>query len=241
MKTHIIQKILISFILLFFLSTETKSQKEFIYENYFGFTGGIGYYHLNLNIQKKSEFVQGISAGIVYKNFTENFKSRFLMGSVFELNFSQKGGGNFVPVEVQIDDTTTGTAYVPYNLKLNYITLSYLATANIGKGKTRLNLYAGPEVGYLLSESLKFTLVEITEGYKKNIDFKTSFGLNFGAGIEREIGKSTVNIDFIYSHGLSNIYKSKTVNTALFYRNQGFMLKLSYLINLKRKKDVENQ
>ena len=236
-KSH---KPLILSILFIFFSNFANSQKELISENYFGFTGGLGYYHLNLNIQKKSKFIQGISAGIVYKNYTENFKDKFLMGSVFELKYTQKGGENFFPVEVQINDTTTGTAFVPYDLKLNYVTFSYLATASIGKGKTRLNLYAGPEIGYLLSESLKFTKVEITEGYKKNIDFKPSFGLNFGTGIEREIGKNTLNIDFIYSHGLSNIYKSKSVNTALFYRNQGFMLNLSYLLNLKKKKDVEN-
>jgi len=236
-KSH---KPLILSILFIFFSNFANSQKELISENYFGFTGGLGYYHLNLNIQKKSKFIQGISAGIVYKNYTENFKDKFLMGSVFELKYTQKGGENFFPVEVQINDTTTGTAFVPYDLKLNYVTFSYQATASIGKGKTRLNLYAGPEIGYLLSESLKFTTVEITEGYKKNIDFKPSFGLNFGAGIERAIGKSTLNLDFIYSHGLSNIYKSKSVNTALFYRNQVFMLNLSYLLNLKKKKDVEN-
>ncbi len=233
-------KFIIIILLFQIIAFNSFAQKELVSDNYFGANFGGTYYRLNMEIRQQSEFVQGYSGGVTFKHLSERYKEYTLIGTIISLNYSEKGGGSFFEFSVT-EDSITSITEVPYSLKTRYIELPILATGSVGNRKNRINLYLGPHLGFLISDKIGFSDSIPETGYSEHLDFKTDFGINFGAGIEREIPGGILTFDFLYSQGMSNIYKTRTINNALIYKNQGFRVSISYLLHFNNKnKNAEN-
>lgn len=227
-----------SLIALFILlcSFFVNAQQERISDNFLGINLGGTYFRMNMNIPEQSVFVKGYTVGLTYKSYVENYKRVSMLGTIISLNYTQKGGSSFF-VYSNPTDTLNPTNVAFFYLNTKYIELPVLATGRLGMRNNRINIYVGPHLGFLISEKQSFPVSKPEVAYNETLDFKTDFGINFGLGYERKIGSSIVGIDVIYSHGLSNIYKSRTVNNALIYKNQGFKVTVSYLFHFKKKSE----
>lgn len=164
----------------------------------------------------------GVKAGVNLSNFSESVPS----GEDKE-DFSSKIGlnagvfatfhlSNSFAIQPELTWSTMGVKEKEdgsdAKMPLNYLTLPVLAKYTFaGSG---FSLYAGPQVGFLLSAKVK--------GDGASVDIKDSFkSTDFGAvaGLEFEIPNTKLNISGRYQFGLANIAKDapdgyKLKNTA---------------------------
>ncbi len=106
-------------------------------------------------------------------------------------------------------------------LKLDYLVIPVLLKYDVPtQGKISPNIFAGPELGILLSAK------------KGDVDIKDStesvdFGISFGAGIDFAMESGKITLDARYTVGLSNVAKTEEGdNTSV--KNGTFMVLLGY-------------
>jgi hypothetical protein len=115
-------------------------------------------------------------------------------------------------------------------LKLDYVALPILIKWMAPtQGKVKPNLFAGPEVAFLMSA--KFDTVGGDFDVKdstKSVDF----GLVFGGGLDFDAGSGRVTFDVRYNLGLAKIDDTPTDYTI---KNSGFAAFIGYAIPIGRK------
>jgi hypothetical protein len=99
-------------------------------------------------------------------------------------------------------------------LKYMYLEVPVLAQVNIPAGNGFLNLFAGPEIGFLLSAKAKLTGDTEDGSASETIDIKDDtkgidFGIHFGIGFEFPVGPGAIAIRPGYSIGLTHIVDSE--------------------------------
>jgi hypothetical protein len=130
------------------------------------------------------------------------------------LYYSQKGSSYSESDEFGDFDET---------LKLDYIEVPVLARLNFPTpGPIGPHLVAGPYIGFNINAQAEGTEDGVT--YDEDIsDFinSTDIGLMFGAGLDFNIGVTSLNAQARYSIGLNNVYDFDTDDT---YRNSVFSI-----------------
>lgn len=89
------------------------------------------------------------------------------------------------------------------------------------QGNVAPNLFAGPEVGFLLSAKAKMGSEE--EDMKDDMK-SVDFGLGFGAGVDFKMESATIMLDARYTLGLSNIADTEDDDTSV--KNTAIMVTL---------------
>jgi hypothetical protein len=89
--------------------------------------------------------------------------------------------------------------------KFMYLEVPVLAQVNIPAGSGFFNIFAGPELGILLSAKMKVTGAS-EQDMKKEVE-PIDFGIHFGLGFEFPVGPGAIAIRPGYSVGLTNINK----------------------------------
>ena len=162
-------------------------------------------------------------------------KTGFIVGGFyrFDLNnhlaiqpeayFSMKGSRAVGEDTYSYYDSTVTTAY-DYTLKLNYLEIPVLLKYKIPSGgKVKPNLFIGPSVAFKLSARLtgsyKYQETYASSDYSGYYSYATSideevdavertdFGLVFGAGLDIEMGSSSLVIEARYNLGLTGLSK----------------------------------
>ncbi len=112
---------------------------------------------------------------------------------------------------------------------LNYITLPVLFKY-IPSGLKGLNVFVGPEIGYLLSAKQKITIsnMDTTMDVKNQIK-PFDFGVDVGVGYDFI---PNLGVDFRYGFGLMNILKSSSSNGNSL-KNQTFQIGIRFLFGKK--------
>ncbi len=174
-------------------------------------------------IDINNPYLISYSAGLSFKNFSER-----LVGISVDLNYIQKGGYN----EFIYDDTLAVTSPVLFRYLPSYIELTPLMNIRTGKKRSHINFYAGPHISWLLNDKIEFSE---TNGhiYKNTADSKFEFGLNAGAGYSFDFKKSSVELRFLYSQGLTDVFNPETSNPYhWFIQNQVISASLAYYYKL---------
>jgi hypothetical protein len=137
-----------------------------------------------------------------------NIKSMPELGSIASLN-----NGSYARVE------------------LDYIELPLLVKYSLPTGTTRPYLIAGPSLGWLQRARgvSKFgSAAEEREDIKK--DFKsTDIGVQVGAGIGTNLGRTHMFVEGLYGFGLTNISKDKAEGTG---KSRGLQLRAGVAVRL---------
>lgn len=107
-------------------------------------------------------------------------------------------------------------------LKLDYLAIPVMFKYSFPtEGKIAPNIFAGPEVGILLSAKEED---EDIKEYFKSVDF----GIGFGAGIDIAMESGKLTLDARYTLGLSNIADTDEDESDFSVKNATIMVMLGY-------------
>ena len=213
------------------------SQKAVINEHYIGIKGGMNLYLINNDflLQNKNSLGEpiisetsskGYSFGISYKNFFEKYA-----GTSFGLYYTQKGGYSEFLYD-ENPETDVSEEPILFFHKLEYIEFSTLMNIRLGAKHSRINMYLGPSISYLYRQNL--TILEETFGrfYKAGTDFKFEFAVNVGGGYSFSFNKGEVELNLMYTHSLTNVFKAQSINASLYNQTQAITASLFYYFKI---------
>lgn len=191
----------------------------------------------------------GFTGGISFRYVCEKyFKTICSIGA--ELNFVQGGWKeDIVDQDNQAVIGASGAAET-YQRDLSYIQLPIFAHLAWGKEQKGMQFFvqAGPQIGYLLSESTKtnFTLEnmnlddrsnkEISQ-YSMDVEHKFDYGIAAGLGLEYSIPHAGhIQLEGRYYYGLGNLYGDSKRDNFSKSNNGQIVIKLTYLFDLVKTK-----
>lgn len=214
----------ILFIALFFSSFS--QDKEWINKNYIGFHFGATQSGINLIFNDGTQYLKygepAITGGISFKNFSEQLGA-LNVGISIDANYLEKGGEIFFNLDTEKVKTTD----ILIKYKPKYIELISLMNLSLGKKMLHFNFLAGPHFSYIIKEDIE-VVTETNSSYKQFADNKFEFGLDFGGGIDFELGKSNIELRLMYGFGFTDIFKVDEVNVNLWYNQNRQMSGLLY-------------
>jgi hypothetical protein len=222
MKAKIQSILIIALPLLFYYPNESMAQSET------GIKGGINYSTIiapNNNSNVEIERRDGIVLGGFYK------KNNVLgpIGFQTELLYEQKGANYFIenidlsqyPVEAFITPDNSPKSYFRSNEKLHYLTLPLLLNVN---ATNFLDIYAGPELSYLLSQKTN----------REETDELNQFSAGVVMGATLRLCENT-KLDFRYSSDFTSFDKLGK-NSDVDMRNRSFTITIQQTIFINQNK-----
>lgn len=228
-------------ICLFSLFAYTAKAQVGEYRNqfYIGANGGV-----NIN---KASFIPSVrqttdiasNAGVSFRYINEKYFA-MISGVHIEVNYSQKGWSELFE-KLNDSGEPVKDKSKEYKRRANYIEIPMLAHLAFGKDDGfQFFIHAGPQIGFLLSESESIRNVDITnlsvtqrEIYGNKLQQKFDYGISGGLGIELNSRKAgTFSLEGRYYFGLSDFYR--TTKKDFFGRaaHSTISIKLNYLFRL---------
>lgn len=230
--THIIKKIssraIIAAVVLCAGCFSASAQVGDLRHNFaIGINGGVNLNSVSFEPTIKQNNLMGFTGGITARYISEKYFS-MICGIQLELNYSQHGWEEALE---DYEDT--------YSRTMNYIEIPMLAHIAFGKEQRGLRFFinAGPQIGFMLSESESYSEIwdpshRIKEQYGKMVDKKFDYGIVGGAGVELRTKAGSFLLEGRYYFGLADFYNntkkdyfSKSAHTAI-------QAKITYLFDL---------
>jgi hypothetical protein len=117
---------------------------------------------------------------------------------------------------------------------MSYIEIPFLTHIYFGKGRVKYFVNAGPQIGYLLSESTDSNLNGAEPGnvnaqHTMAADKKLEWGLEGGPGIELRTGIGHFLLEGRYYYALSDFYNTRRKDIFSQAASQVISVKLTYL------------
>lgn len=173
------------------------------------------------------DFKMGYMGGLTFQYFNQPN-----IGIQMEVLYIQKG------FKTKLDTTEI----IQYERTIDYLSLPMLMHAYIGKKKFNMSILLGPYISYALSSNEKFTEGDMTyqQDYEwdREIDNRFEFGLQAGLGFRNSFSFGVIELEGMFSFGLTSIFKWGAVNSDpdkdIFFpipeqvQNQGIQITLSY-------------
>ncbi len=216
----------------------------------FGINGGYNMTSVGFAPKVNQKMLGGYTGGLSFRYTSEKYFSTICSVSA-EINYSQMGWSeDILNMDSQpVINKETGEAEL-YDRRLNYIQVPIMAHLAWGREVKGFNFFfrAGPQFGYLMSESTKtnFTLEnanladrasKVTEQYGKEVENKIDYGICAGLGVEYSHPKvGHFLLEGRYYYGLGNIYGSTKRDFFGKSNHAAIEMKLSYMIDIKRHK-----
>ncbi|MDR2916206.1 MAG: PorT family protein [Tannerella sp.] len=208
------------------------------------------------------EFSIGVSGGTTFSSidFRPKVTQSMLMGTTFgltgrmtmgkyvgiqvELNYAQQGWKEKFESDdqAQTEEGTTeeleDLSKYKYNRRLSYIQLPFYTRVQFGKNNVKGFINAGPQIGYMISESTDENLNgetpgKINEQHSMPVEKKFEWGISGGAGIEIRTGIGYFLLEGRYLYALGDIYNTTRSDYFSKATGQTISVKISYLIPLK--------
>lgn len=206
-----------------------------------GFNGGINLNSASFTPTIKQNSLMGITGGLTARYISEKYFA-MICGAQVELNFSQRGweeafekpGENGEPV----DDPSRS-----YIRKMNYIDIPFLAHLAFGRDRgLQFFIHAGPQIGFLISESETFKGIDMDElsntqkaVYDVKIQNKFDYGIAGGGGVELRTKRAgNFLIEGRYYFALSDFYSTTKKDYFARAAHGTITVKITYLFDLKK-------
>lgn len=229
------------------------------HRNDFSVGGNGGYVMSSVGFTPKVTQTQhgGVTGGFSYRYVCEKY-FKTICSIYGEVNYSKVGWKENI---LDIDDapvTVTATGErLAYQRTATYIQVPVFAHLAWGRETRGLNIFvnAGPQFGYLLSESTKsnFDPVHppVTDNDRVNtvvaqdtmaIENKFDYGIALGLGAEYSIPKvGHFLLEARYYYGLGNIYGNSKKDYFAKSNYGQIVVKLAYLFDIVRTKNVKRK
>jgi len=179
----------------------------------FGVQGGVNIANVDFKAGSSSDEVPdfksrtlGVFGGFVAKDFNKN------VGLQVDVLYSQKG--------TKADAVEDGINF-HIEIGADYIEIPILIRANMGSGKTKARLFAGPSFGIKVRDEAKLTGGGMTLEGDQVAEFKSG-DAGFVVGGAIQFGQ--VFFDLRYNWGLMNIVKDDGSGDEAKTRTLGFMI-----------------
>ncbi len=225
------------------------------YRNDFAIGVNAGYMMTNVGFSPKvtQKSKPGLTGGLSFRYTSEKY-FKTVCSVYAELNYAQMGWReNIVTLKSEPVIGASGEAE-KYDRRINYIQLPIMAQLMWGREKRGCSFFfqAGPQFGYMLSESTKtnFTLDNANttdranttiEQFSMPVEKKLDYGICAGFGMQY----SHPNVGHFllegrYYYGLGNIYSSSKRDYFSKSNHGAIEIKLAYLIDLRSTKTNTN-
>jgi hypothetical protein len=191
------------------------------------------------------EYSFGVSAGTTFSSVTFNPKvpEGQLFGTTFGLTGRMTMGENVgLQLEVNFaqqgwkeDYSETETPDYFYNRKISYVQIPFHVHVQFGDKNVKGFLNAGPQLGFMLSESTSDNLNGATPGrvnmqHTMPVENGFEWGLSGGPGIEIRTGIGYFLIEGRYFYSFGDIYGTKRSDNFAKASSQVMSAKLTYLM-----------
>ena len=200
-----------------------------------GINGGVNLNSVSFTPSVKQKNLMGINGGFTARYISEKYFN-MICGAQIEINLSQHGWDEFYEDYPDLSYTRT----------MNYVEIPFLAHLAFGKDRgVQFFIHAGPQVGFLLSDSEKIagdwdgavasSYANITvEQHGKAIDNKFDYGITGGAGLEFRTKAGNFLVEGRYYYALSDFY-NRTKKDYFGRSAHGVITaKITYLFDLKK-------
>lgn len=206
-----------------------KAQTHYSSNVSLGIKGGVDMSQVMFTPSVKQGFLLGGNAGLTFRYIEENH-----FGLIVELNYEQRGWK---------EDFEANP--FEYSRTLNYIQIPFLAHIYFGR-RGRFFFNAGPEVGYMIGESVKSNFnyenpasvsgfpPRTTYQYQIAADKKLDYGISAGLGGEFNINKrNSIYLEGRFYYGLGNVLKSGRTERFRGSNSMSIMATVGYWIRIK--------
>ena len=216
-------------------ATEAKAQivETTPYEFALGVSGGTTFSSISFTPRVPQNMRTGVTFGLTGRmTMGEN------VGLQLELNYVQQGWKEkFDPPEGAENNTAAQINY-RYNRLLNCIQLPFYTHVQFGGKKVKGFLQAGPQIGYIFSESTDENLDGAQPGRENTqhdlaVQKRFEWGISGGGGIEIRTGIGYFLLEGRYLYSLGDIYNTRREDPFAKASGQTITAKLSYLIPMK--------
>jgi len=161
------------------------------------------------------------------------------VGLQVELNYAQQGWDEkFESAYPTGEEDVPALPNYKYNRLLNYFQLPFCTHIRFGGKNTKTFINAGPQIGYLLSESTNENLNGAQPGrvnmqHDMAVQKKFEWGISGGLGIEIRTGIGCFSLEGRYLYALGDIYNTRREDPFSKASGQTIIVKLTYLTILK--------
>ncbi len=157
------------------------------------------------------------------------------VGLQIELNYAQQGWKEKFESD---EETTEDLSKYKYNRRLNYLQLPFYTRVQFGKKRVKGFINAGPQIGYMISESTDENLDgkplnKKNEQHSMPIEKRFEWGISGGVGIEIRTGIGYFLLEGRYLYALGDIYSTTSGDAFTKASAQVMSAKVSYLIPIK--------
>lgn len=193
------------------------------------------------------EFAVGVSGGATFSSVTFNPKvtQGMLTGATFGLT-GRMTMGEYVGLQVELNYSQQGwkeefedAPEYQYSRRLNYFQLPFYTHIQFGGKNVKGFLNAGPQIGFMMSESTDENLNGAAPGktnyqHDMPVEKKFEWGISGGAGIEIRTGIGYFLLEGRYLYSLGDIYNTTSSDNFAKASGQTITAKISYLIPFRK-------
>ena len=189
-----------------------------------GVKGGTTLSRVSFTPTVTQSLLLGYTGGVSVRYIEEKF-----FGLIAEVNFTQCGWNE-----------TFDTDPYTYSHTLNYVTVPFLTHFFFGNRVVRGFINAGPQIGFLLSDSHTisgnwedYTGI-IVEQHDAPIDNKFDYGITGGAGVELRTKIGHFQVEGRYYYALSDFYSTTKKDYFSRAAHGVISVKVAYLFDLMK-------
>jgi hypothetical protein len=190
------------------------------------------------------EFSAGVSGGTTFSSIT--FNPRILQGTLTGVTFGVTGRmtmGENTGLQLELNYTQQGwseeyedSPEYGYRRRLDYLQLPFYTHVQFGGKKVKGFIHAGPQIGYMLSESTAEIRKEdmpggiVTAQHEMPVENRLEWGISGGAGIEIRTGAGYFLLEGRYYYSFGDIYGTKRRDYFSKASSQVISAKITYLM-----------
>jgi hypothetical protein len=211
----------------------------------FAFAATVSAVRAQIVVTTPYEFSAGASGGATFSSVT--FNPRVSQGTLRGLTFGLTGRmtmGENVGLQLELNYAQQGWSeeyeLAPeyrYSRRMDYLQLPFYTHVQFGGKSVKGFVNAGPQIGYLLSESTSESReVETPGGVSAQrgmpAENRLEWGISGGAGIEVRTGIGYFLLEGRYSYSFGDIYGTKRRDYFAKASSQVILAKITYLMPL---------
>lgn len=206
-----------------------------------GINGGVNLNSASFTPTIKQNSLMGITGGLTARYISEKYFA-MICGAQVELNVSQRGWDQLFEIPGENGEPVKDPSQI-YTRKMTYIDIPFLAHLAFGRDRgLQFFIHAGPQIGFLISESEKIEGVNIDNlsntqkaVYGVKIQNKFDYGIAGGGGVELRTKKAgSFIVEGRYYFALSDFYSTTKKDYFARAAHGTITIKLTYLFDLKK-------
>ncbi|WP_304407953.1 porin family protein [Bacteroides acidifaciens] len=206
-----------------------------------GINGGVNLNSASFTPTIKQNSLMGITGGLTARYISEKYFA-MICGAQVELNVSQRGWDQLFEIPGENGEPVKDPSQI-YTRKMTYIDIPFLAHLAFGRDRgLQFFIHAGPQIGFLISESEKIEGVGMNKLsntqkalYGVKIQNKFDYGIAGGGGVELRTKKAgSFIVEGRYYFALSDFYSTTKKDYFARAAHGTITIKLTYLFDLKK-------